>query len=57
MCSWQNSQGFAESYQEALTTEAWNWFFLLLKPKWYVDNELIGWINEWIGPLDLGSVL
>ena len=40
MCSWQNSQGVAESYQEALTTEAWNWLFLLLKPKWYVENEL-----------------
>ena len=41
VCSWQNSQGVAQSYQEALTIEAWNWLFLLLKQKWYVDYELI----------------
>ena len=41
VCSRQNSQGVAQSYQGALTIEAWNWLFLLLKPKWYVDNTLI----------------
>ena len=40
-CSRQNSQGDAQSYQGALTIEAWNWLFLLLMPKWYVDNKLI----------------
>ena len=30
-CSRQNSQGVTQSYQGALTIEAWNWLFLLLK--------------------------
>ena len=41
MCSSEKSQGVAQSYQGALTVEAWNWLFLLLKPKWYIDNKLI----------------
>ena len=41
VCLRQNSQGVAQSYQGALTTEGWNWLFLLLTPKWYVDNKLI----------------
>ena len=41
LCSRQNSQGIAQSYSGALTIETWNWLFLLLKPKWYVDNKLI----------------
>ena len=41
MCSRQNSQGIAQSYQGALAIEAWNWLFLLLKPKCYVGNKLI----------------
>ena len=41
VCSRQNSQGVTQSYQGALTIEAWNWLFLLLRPKWYVDNKLI----------------
>ena len=41
VCSRQNSQGVAQSYQGALTIEAWNWLFLLLRSKWYVDNKLI----------------
>ena len=64
LCSWQNSQGVAQSYQEALTIKAWNWLFLLSKPKWYVDNELIVFqqfsnnIKVFtLGPLDLESFL
>ena len=64
MCSWQNSQGIAQSYQEAPTIEAWNWLFLLVKPKWYVDNKLIAFqqfssdIKAFtLGPLDLESFL
>ena len=41
VCSRQNSQGVAQSYQGTLTIEAWNWLFLVSKPKWYVDNKLI----------------
>ena len=41
VCSRQNPQGAAQSYQGALTIEAWNWLFLLLRPKCYVDNKLI----------------
>ena len=41
MRSRQNSQGVGQSYQGALTIEAWNWIFLLLKSKLYVDNKLI----------------
>ena len=41
MCSRQNSPGVAQRYQGALTIEAWNWLLLLLKPKWYVDKEMI----------------
>ena len=41
VCSRQNSEGVAQSCQGALTTEPWNWLFLLLRLKWYVDNKLI----------------
>ena len=41
LCSRQNYQSVAQSYQGALTTEGWNWLFLLLKPKWLIDNKLI----------------
>ena len=41
VCSRQTSQGVAQSYLGALIIEASNWLFLLLKPKWYVDNKLI----------------
>ena len=51
-------------YQEALTIEPWNWLFLLLKTKWYVDKNLIAFqqfssnIKAFrLGLLDLESFL
>ena len=35
VCSQLNSQGVAQSYQGALIIKAWNWLFVLLKPKRY----------------------
>ena len=41
MRSRQISQGVAQSCQGAFTIEALNQLFLLLQPKWYVDNKSI----------------
>ena len=40
VCSRQNSQSFAQDHQKELTIEAWEWLFLILKPKWYLDIKL-----------------
>ena len=41
MRSRQISQGVAQSCQGAFTIEALNQLFLLLQPKWYIDNKSI----------------
>ena len=41
VCSSQNSQGVARSYQGGLTIETWNSLFLLLRSKWYV---IMNWL-------------
>ena len=40
VCSRQNSQSVAKDHQRNLTIKAWEWLFLLLKPKWYLDIKL-----------------
>ena len=40
-----NSQSVAPIHQGKLNIEAWKWLFLLLKPKWNLDNKLVAFSN------------
>ena len=37
----RNYQSVAQDHQRELTIEAGKWFFLLLKPKWYLNLKLV----------------
>ena len=41
----RNSQSVAQIHQSELNIEAWKWLFLLLKPKWNLDNKLVAFSN------------
>ena len=41
VCWGRNSHSVAQIHQSELNIEAWKWLFLLLKPKWNLENKLV----------------
>ena len=48
MISGYTHQGVAQSYQRAIIIEASKWLFLLLKPRWYLRQQIGSFFSSFL---------